>query len=326
MNAATNEATADRVMLCTDGNKHRDMRRVFIRPLVPAAVATLRERLKELAEARLDELVGKGRFDGVGELAHFLPLTVVTELVGFNEEGKRQMLRWAAGMFNSMGPEGNARTLDGLAITGEMFEYIATRAPRSSLDPGGWGAALFAAADRGELAQQDAQAMLMDYLGPALDTTIHGTSAALWLFARHPAQWEKLRADPALIPGAINEVLRLESPIRAFTRYATRDADVGGTLVPGGSRVLMLYACANRDGRRYADPEAFDITRNPTDHLAFGHGAHMCAGMHLAKLEIGLLLEGLARRVAGFEVHGEQRAVHNTLRGLASLDLSVRAA
>jgi cytochrome P450 len=313
-------------MLCTDGRRHRDMRHVFTRPLVPAAVATLRERLRGLAEARLDELVARGRFDGVADLAHYLPLTVVTELVGFNEEGRRQMLRWAAAMFDSMGPEGNTRTLEGLAITGEMFEYIATRAPRSSLDPAGWGAALFAAADRGELAHADAQSMLIDYLGPALDTTIHGTSAALWLFARHPEQWQALRAEPALIPGAINEVLRLESPIRAFTRHATRDVVVDGTLIPAGARVLMLYACANRDGRRYADPEAFDIRRNAADHLAFGQGAHACAGMHLARLEIGLLLEGLARRVAGFELHAAQRAVHNTLRGFASLDLSVRAA
>ena len=326
MNEAVNAATADRVMLCTDGTKHRDMRRVFTKPLVPAAVAPLRARLVELAEARIDKLISKGRFEAVTELAHYLPLTVVSELVGLNEEGKLHMLRWAAGMFNAMGPHDSPRTAEGLAIAGEMFDYMKNRAPRSSLDPNGWGAALFSAADRGEIPQEDAEAMLIDYLGPALDTTINGTSAAIWLFAHHPAQWELLRREPSLISQAINETLRLESPIRAFTRYVTRAVKIGDVTLQPGARALMLYACANRDERHYPHAHVFDITRKANDHLAFGYGAHMCAGLHLARLEMSVLLEGLSKRVTKFEVDTERRIPHNTLRGLTELTISVRAA
>ena len=98
---------------------------------------------------------------------------------------------------------------------------------------------------------------------------------------------------------------------------------MGGVILPAGSRALMLYACANRDERRYADPDRFDITRDARDHVGFGFGTHLCAGMHLAKLEITVLFEILTRRVRRFKLLGEGRNLHNTLRGLATLEVAV---
>ncbi|MBP7335978.1 cytochrome P450 [Niveispirillum sp.] len=310
------------VMIFSDDPDHQRLRRVFNRPLLPGALNKLKERLSALAEARVDELVGKGEFEAVTGLAHYLPLTVVTDLLGLTEEGKKKMLFWAAGLFDALGPAGNPRTITGIAIAVEAFTYL-HGLEREALDPDGWAAGLFRAADNGDLSLSEARHMLMDYTGPALDTTINGLSSALWLFARHPDQWDLLRANPDLLGRAIDEVLRMESPVRSFARLISRDHDMDGVRMRKGDRALMVYASANRDERRYSEPERFDITRDARDHVAFGYGMHLCAGMHLAKLEIGTVLNFLIRRVRRFHIVEERREIHNLLRGLSKLTLRV---
>lgn len=310
------------VMIFADDPDHQRLRRVFNRPLLPGALNKLKERLTLLAEARVDELIGKREFDAVTELAHYLPLTVVTELVGLTDEGKKKMLFWAAGLFDALGPEGNPRTASGIDIAVEAFTYL-HNLKRDDLDPDGWAAGLFRAADAGDLSLSEATHMLMDYTGPALDTTINGLSGALWLLARNPAQWIKLRANPELVNRAIEESLRMETPVRSFARLLTRDYEMGGVSMRKGDRALIVYASANRDERRYSDPDRFDIMRDARDHVAFGYGMHLCAGMHLAKLEISTVLGALLRRVKRFQIVEERREVHNLLRGLSKLTVRV---
>jgi cytochrome P450 len=324
MNAPMNEA-AKGIMLCSDDPEHLAMRRLFARPLQPKALAELRPRLESLVDARIDALVDRGSFDGVTDLAHFLPLAIVTELVGLDEEGRAHMLDWAGAIFDAFGPIESQRTLDGLAMAQQVISYVLERVDRGTMVLGGWGEALFLAADAGAISEQTARMMLVDYLTPALDTTINATSAALELFAAHPEQWERLRANLALVPHAINEVVRVESPIRAFARHVTADVDVGEVRIPAGSRALMLYACANRDPDKFPEPDRFDIERRAGDHLGFGMGTHVCAGMHLAKLEIAIILETMARKVRRIEVSDPVRRPHNTLRGLFALRCSLHA-
>ncbi|MCP3731379.1 cytochrome P450 [Sphingomonas sp. MG17] len=321
MNAEANR-NSEGVMIFSDDPDHQRLRRVFNRPLLPGALARLKDRLSALAEARVGELIEQGEFDAVTQLAHYLPLTVVTELLGLTEQGKRNMLGWAAGLFDALGPAGNARTDSGIAIAVEAFTYL-HGLKREELDPDGWAAGLFRAADAGEISQDEARTMLMDYTGPALDTTINGLSSALWLFANHPDQWDLLREKPELANRAIDEALRIESPIRAFARLLTRDHEMGGVTLRKGDRALIVYASANRDERRYPEPDRFDITRDARDHVAFGYGMHLCAGMHLAKLEIATVLNILVRRVARFHLVEARRELHNTLRGLSKLVLKV---
>ena len=322
MNAPMNAATQG-IMLCSDDPEHMTMRRLFAKPLQPKELMALRPRFEALAAGRVAELLSGGEFDAVRDLAHFLPLAVVTELVGLDAEGRSRMLEWAAGIFDAFGPIDSPRTLTGLDIAQQVIAYVLERVERANLVPGGWGEALFRAADRGEISEQTARLMLVDYLTPSLDTTINATSAAIELFAANPGEWTKLRANPALIPHAINEVVRLESPIRAFARTVTRDHSVGEVELKTGDRALMLYACANRDPEKYADPARFDIERRAGDHLGFGMGTHLCAGMHLAKLEMTVLLQALLPKVVGFTARNPERLPHNTLRGLASLQVTV---
>jgi cytochrome P450 len=322
LNEVGNEASAG-TLLCSDDPLHRALRKVFAEPLQPASLAPLRDRVANQAGVLVDELVARGEFDAVGDLALHLPLTVVTELVGLSVEGRARMLDWASAMFDAFGPIDNSRTQAAFPVLAEVAAYIDSIAGSDQLRPGGWAARLFECADAGRISRQQATRMLLDYIGPALDTTINATSSAIWLFGSHPEQWRMVRANPALIPDAIEETLRLESPIRAFSRYVTRDHCVDDVTIPAGARALVIYASANRDERHWPEPASFDILRRPTGHVAFGFGMHACAGMHLARLEIVCLLEALVRRVDHFEILGATHGIHNTLRGLKSLHVRV---
>lgn len=165
---------------------------------------------------------------------------------------------------------------------------------------------------------------LVDYLAPSIDTTLSAIASALYLFAQHPDQWEALRADRGLLSNAINEVVRLESPLRAFGRQLARDTSIAGTDLPAGSRVLVMYASANRDESTWDDPTTFDITRDASHQLGFGHGTHGCAGQGLARLEIRAVLGHLLDRVERIRLAGEPVwAVNNIIHRLEHLPLEL---
>ena len=166
--------------------------------------------------------------------------------------------------------------------------------------------------------------LFIDYLAPSLDTTISALGNAVWLFATHPDQWQILQEEPDRIKAAFNEVLRIESPITCFTRVAKVFASVGGFELPAGSRVLVSFAAANRDERRWEEPDRFDITRESAGHLAFGYGEHACVGMGLARLEGAAVLASLVERVGTIELNGSPvRKRNNLIRSFRSLPVKV---
>jgi cytochrome P450 len=230
-------------------------------------------------------------------------------------------LDWGSAAFDTLGPL-NERCGVAMTTARGLIDYAMSLDP-STLSPDGWAAHIFKAAEHGEITPEQARILMLDYIGPSLDTTIFATTNTLWLLASHPDQWALLRQDPSWIPAAINESLRLESPIQIFSRYVTRDVEVDGVQLPAGSRAMILYGSANRDERKWTEPERFDIRRKAGDHLAFGHGEHMCLGILLARLEIRALLTALARRAERIELHGMERGLNNTLRGIGRLELSV---
>ena len=323
MNDPVNAAAGGKSVLNMDDPQHAAARRIMVKPLLPGALKTLQDDIQRLADEQVDRLVSCGSFNGIAEFAHYLPLTLVTRLVGLPEEGQNQMLEWANGIFNVIGNM-NERFFKGAPAEQMAREYL-LQVPREILLPGSWGERVFELVDEGTMTDEQARLMMFDYLAPALDTTINATSGALWLFGQNPDQWDLVRADPALIPAALDEAMRLETPIRAFSRYVGRDHEVDGIMIPEGSRALIVYASANRDERRWDEPERFDIRRKaPQEQLAFGTGVHMCAGMHLAKLEMRSIFGALARRVARFEVTNVKRELHNVLRGIASMNVEIK--
>ncbi len=311
--------------LASDAPLHDRLRRIIAAPLMPRALEEIAPQIRTEARRLVDDLVARGQFDAVSDLAQHLPLTIVSKLVGLEDHGRSSMLRWAAATFNVLGTM-NARACTALKDVQEMRAYLGGEEIRTRLRPGSWGDRIFVAADRGEVEPERCPVLMRDYLGPSLDTTIFATANLVLLFGRHPAQWDLVRNDPALIPNAINEALRLESPVRGFTRYLAADATIADLTIPRESRLLLLYASANRDERKWQDPERFDVRRRANDHLGFGNGTHMCAGLHLARLEMTALLEVLVERVASFKIGEPVLALNNVLRGLASLPVRVKRA
>lgn len=294
------------------------------KPLVGARLHALEPEIE--AEQLVDRLVERGSFDAATDLAQHIPTTIVSKQVGLPPEGREDMLTWARAAFDFAGPM-NDRAKAAAGTMQQAAAYMADPTLPDRLEPHGWAAQLFEAAERGELADDKARTLLTDYWGPSLDTTIFATTSAIWLFAQHPDQWDILRGDTTLIPHAVNEVVRLLSPISQFSRVTTRDVEVDGAVtVPAGSRVLMMYGSANRDERKWQHPERLDIRRKPSDQLAFGFGEHNCVGQALARMEIRALLRALAKRVERFEIIDRQPAANNMLHGIARLEVRVRGA
>ena len=309
--------------LCSDGDAHSRLRRVVIRPVTPVALRSLQDEVEREAEAIVDRLYAKRRFCATAELATHLPVTIVSSAIGLPQEGRERMMEWSIGMFNCFGPM-NARARNAMPVLSEMMQYASSHAVPGRLKPGSWAEAIHHAAAAGEVPSEAVPVMMIDYMGPSLDTTIFGIASGVWLFANHPDQWDLLRADPSLIPAAINETLRMEAPVQGFSRYMARDYDLDGVALQQGSRAIMFYGAANRDPRQFSDPDRFDIRRdNAGRHLAFGTGPHMCLGMNLARLEMRALFTALARKVKRFHIEAEQRALNNILRGFSKLIVTV---
>ncbi|MBN4075724.1 MAG: cytochrome [SAR86 cluster bacterium] len=311
-------------MVMQDAPSHTSMRKVFMKPLLPQGLKEVRDQIKASADAHIDKLVKRKHFDAVDDLALFLPMNIVTNLIGIDEEGKENMLGWAAGVFNAFGHPNNARTKSGMLDVKALMNYVQQKVTRDMLVKDGWGDRLFKAADEGKITQEQATFMMFDYMIPSLDTTINATSNAIWLFSENPEQWDLLRKNPSLLPNAINEILRMEAPIRSFVRYLAKDFQIGGITLKEGSRAFLSYASASLDERKFENPEKFDITRkNASEHVGFGMGPHSCPGSNLARLEIRSLLESLLARVERFECGEPVRVPHNTLRGIKSLPVTV---
>jgi cytochrome P450 len=308
--------------LMSDGEEHRVQREIIGRPLTPRALADLRPDAQAMAEAIVDRLVEGRSFDAVTDLAEVLPATWVPDLLGWPAEGREHLVDWAAAQFDGLGPL-NERAIaagDGILAMSAYAQQLA----QLELPEHCFGARIQRAVDRGEIERSRCPMLFIDYLAPSLDTTISALGNAVWLLATHPDQWQLLREDPDRIKGAFNEVLRIESPISCFTRVARVDTSVDGVDLRAGSRVLVSFASANRDERRWDDPDRFDIRRESAGQLAFGFGEHACVGMGLARLEGAAVLSALVERVETIKLDGPPvRKRNNLIRSFSSLPVTV---
>lgn len=307
--------------LMMDPPEHDRLRKVHDRPLLPNAVGKLEPELREVAEQRIGELIERRRFDAVADLAAVLPLSVVSRLVGLPDDGRERMLEWGVGSFDAFGLPDNPRCQAGIAAMQDFARYIGPASFR--LKPGSWGELLMQAAESGELTYEHAVMLMNDYVFPSLDTTIIAISGGIKLFAEHPEQWALLRSDRSLMKSAISEIMRHTTPIQWFTRTMKHDHELAGVTLPAGARVKLMFASANRDERKFPDPDRFDITRDPTDQIGFGKGKHVCRGMPLARLEMGVVFDVLADHVERIEIRSEEPLVNNVLAGLESLEVAV---
>jgi cytochrome P450 len=311
--------------LNSDGAEHDRRRKLLAHRLLPRALRSIADSVDRLAAEVVDAAIEAGPVDGV-ELASALPLAVVPDLVGWPRDEREHLIHWAGATFDALGPW-NRQAVKSIAGTTQMLRFARRVVRRRNVLDGSMAHELLIAADQGELAYDECPPLLVDYLAPSLDTTISAISNALHLFATHPEQWQLLRAEPHRIPNAVNEVVRYEAPLRAFSRQCREETDIGGSAVPAGARVLVMYASANRDEREWDRPDVFDITRDAGRHIGFGQGAHACAGQGLARMETAALLCALVDRVEHIEVLGPPTwAVNNIIRRHQHLPLKLVAA
>ena len=168
--------------------------------------------------------------------------------------------------------------------------------------------------------------LVRSLLSAGIDTTVNGIGAAIYCLARFPEEFARLRSDPSLARNAFEEAIRFESPVQTFFRTTTKDVEISGCKVGAGEKILMFLGAANRDPRRWADPDRYDITRKTSGHVGFGSGIHMCVGQLVARLEGEVMLAALARKVAAIEITGPvKRRFNNTLRGLESLPITLKS-
>lgn len=311
--------------LATDPPEHTALRATLVENLSPRAVRKMAGEIRAKAEALLADLVARGSFDGMTDLAQPFVTSIVMDLIGVaDEEVRAKMLTWGAAALNMQGPD-NDRMQSALPVAGEMFHWTHEVLSIDHLAAGSIGRAVFEAGERGVIPPERCGAIVHQYIAAGMDTTITALGNAIYLLGRHPEQYELLRRDPALVPSAFAEVQRYLAPIPVVARLVTRDTEIGGVTIPAGAQAALLVGAGNRDPRHYADPDVFDVTRNPTDHLSFGYGTHTCAGQGLARLEAHSLLAALVAAVGSFEIGEAVPRLHNITRPYARLEVSVRA-
>jgi cytochrome P450 len=307
------------LILEADPPLHTRSRTVLNRALSAKAMAGLRTRFQEAAEKLGDALVGRGEVDAIAAIAEAYPLSVFPNAIGLGSEGLENLLPYGSMAFNAFGPR-NKHFEDSMRDASRVVGWINAQCAREALSPEGLGAVVWAAVDTGEISAEEAPLLVRSMLTAGLDTTIIGIGNALFALAANPEEWRKLRGNPALVRPAFDEMLRFESPVQTFFRTTTRPAELGGVELPQDAKILLFLAGANRDPRRWQEPDRFDVTRKAPDHAAFGAGIHKCVGQMLARLETEMILTALLRRFERIEIAGEpRRKLNNTLRQLGSL-------
>jgi 4-methoxybenzoate monooxygenase (O-demethylating) len=317
---------AKSLLLEVDPPIHDRTRSVMSRVLSPAAMRQLRAEFEQKAERLVDVLLERRRFDAIPDLAEAYPLEVFPDAVGLQKEGRENLLPFGNMIFNSFMPN-NDLFRNSVKNAEPVVAWIFDQCARDRLLPGGFGSQIWDASDDGTITSDEAQVLVRAFLQAGLDTTVTGLGNAIYGFGLHPKQWGILRSNPALLRPAFDEVLRWESPIQTFFRTTTRAVEVADHKIEEGKKVLLFLASANRDPRRFPDPDTFSIARKAGGHVGFGTGIHGCVGQAVARLEAEMVLGALAKRVKSIEIAGEPtRKLNNTLRALSSLPVELHPA
>ncbi len=310
-------------MIYMDPPRHTALRAIVSRAFTPNRVAELEGRVREVTRGFIDRFAASGRSEIVHDLAAPVPSTIMGELIGVPPEHIEQFREWTEAFLEVTSPADIAARATG--IYGLFGELLAERRKQPANDL--MTALLAAEADGERLSEDDLLGFSFLLLIAGNDTTTSLIGNGAELLARHPDQRAELAADPSLIPAAVEEMLRVESPTQALPRTATRDVELHGVTVPAGSRVMLLFGAANLDEREFPDPERFDIHRNAARHLAFGHGIHYCLGAMLARLESRIVFEELLARIPEYRIAGEPaRVTSNWARAWSALPIEFTGA
>lgn len=283
---------------------------------MPQNVKKLEARVRELARAAADRMVALGgECDFVNEVALHFPLRVIMEILGVPKEDEPRMLTLTQQLFGATDPDlkrdSGAQTPEEQAaalqaVLMDFFNYFNTLTESRRTNPRDDVASVIANAtiDGQQISAFDAVSYYVIIATAGHDTTSSSTAGAMWALAERPDQLAKVKNNPELIPGLVDESIRWTTPVRHFMRSAARDTEVRGRKISAGEWLMLCYPSGNRDEEVFEAPDEFRVDRSPNKHLAFGYGAHLCLGQHLAKMEMRILWEELLPRLKSVELGG----------------------
>lgn len=311
------------LLLEADPPLHDRTRGLMNRIVSPVALKALRPVWQAKADALVETLVARRTFDAVTDLAEIYPMQIFPDTIGLPVEGREHLMPYATAVFNGFGPR-NAVFERGMEQAKDAMVWIANVCRRENLSPGGWGAAIYDAADDGLCTEEEAALLVRSFLSAGVDTTVNGIGHLILALASHPEQWALLRANPSLTKRAFEESLRWDSTVQTFFRTTSKPVIVADIPIPEGSKVLLFLAAANRDPRRWSEPDIFDMQRQASGHVGFGFGIHQCLGQMVARLEAEMILNALIPRVESFRLTGPpKRRLNNTLHAIAGLPVEI---
>jgi cytochrome P450 len=292
-----------------DPPHHTRMRALVSRAFTPRAVAALEPRICWLSRALLDRSIERGEMDLAADFSIPLPMLVIAEMLGVPVADRPRFKRWSDAMLRLghtlfANAEAEEASREYRAVTGEMDDYVSRLVgDRRAVPQDDLLTRLARAEVEGErLTEREILGFVQLLLVTGQETTTNLVNNAVLCVVENPEQLARLRAAPELLPTAIEEVLRYRSPVQWMFRFARRDVRLHGWTIPAGAMVLPMIGSANRDPRAFADPERFDVGRDPNPHLAFGHGLHFCIGAALARLEARIALADVLERLHGLQL------------------------
>jgi cytochrome P450 len=311
------------MMLMTDPPLHAAMRRAFNRLMLPRAVGRFEVPGPQLVKEILDEALARAECDFVLDVAARLPMAFICEIMGIPRNDWADMFKWGNMIAGNEDEEYQVESGSALETRQEGTRKIGEYCTRAALERRGRdGEDLLSVLGNARLngrllTERELAHNGLLYVGAGLETTRNAISAGLLALLDHPAELELLLKQQALMPTAVEEILRWSSPVTHFARVATEATELGGKRIHKGERVALWFPSGNRDEAVFVNPYTFDIRRTPNEHIAFSKGEHYCAGAHLARLELRLMLQALLKRTCQIELIGKvERLRSNFLAGI----------
>jgi cytochrome P450 len=316
------------ILLNFDPPEHARVRTVIQKVLAPAVMNRIRDLFVRAADELVERLVASGSVavNGHRDVAAAYVLKAFPDAIGLPQEGRHHLLHFSDAVFNTFGPP-NDILLRGIERGAGAIAWVEANCKRETLAPGGLGAAMYEAADRGTVTEEEAELLVKTMYAAGADTTILGIGSLLRAFAEFPEQWEILKKDPSLSRQAFEEILRYECPARFGGRITVREVEIAGLRVPAGARMMMLWMAAGRDPRRWENADQYDLNRMLSGHVGMGYGVHACVGQSLARLEGECIFAALARKVDRIELIGEpETAINMAAHGYDELPIRLHPA
>jgi cholest-4-en-3-one 26-monooxygenase len=316
-----NIALQQMMMLNQDPPDHTRKRGFVNRGFTPRAIGVLEQHIRDICRQLISEVGPEADF--VRDIAAPLPLYVICELLGAPVEDREKIFEWSNALIGFDDPEFQASPDAGELAAGQIYAYANQLADERRENPrDDIVTKLLEPDDRGDRLSTDEFDLFILLLTVAgNETTRNAASGGMLTLFQHPEQWQRLLSDKSLVRTAVDEIVRWVTPVNLFRRTATQDIELHGKTIKKGDKVVVFYGSANRDESVFADPDVFDVGRNPNPHIGFGGGGpHFCLGAHLARLELRVLFETLLELMATIEPRGNARRLRsNFINGIKEM-------